>query len=86
MVRQKILIYLQNEIECFEFFISHSSFWYNQIYKLSRIYNENEHRVYNKIYTNKWWWKQQKKHPPQATIISILISKSKTVISLSHEN
>ncbi len=36
------------------------------------------------MHTSKWWWKQQKKHPLQATIIPILISSDKTVISLNH--
>ena len=36
------------------------------------------------MHTGKWWWKQQKKYPPQATIISILISNDKTVMSLSY--
>lgn len=36
------------------------------------------------MHTGKWWWKQQKEHPPQATIIPILISSDKTVMSLSH--
>ena len=36
------------------------------------------------MHTGKWWWKQQKQHSPQATIIPILISSDKTVMSLSH--
>ena len=36
------------------------------------------------MHTGKWCWKQQKEYPPPATIIPILISSDKTVISLSH--
>ena len=35
------------------------------------------------MHTGKGWWKQQKEHPLQATIIPILISSDKTVMSLS---
>ncbi len=59
-------------------------FRHDQTYEASRIYNENEQRVYNEMYTGKWWWKQQQKHPPQAIITPILILSNKTVMSLSH--
>ena len=36
------------------------------------------------MHTGEWYWKQQKKHPLQTTIILILISSNKTVISFSH--
>ena len=38
------------------------------------------------MHTGDWWWKQQIKHPPKVTIIPILLSSDKTVISLSHED
>ena len=38
------------------------------------------------MYIDKWWWKQQKEHPPQATIIPILISSYKMIMSLNHGN
>lgn len=44
-----------------EFLISHPSFQYNQIYKLSYVNNQNKHYVDNKIYTENLWQKQQKK-------------------------
>lgn len=33
-----------------------------------------------------WWWKKQKNLPVKATIIPILLTSDKTVISLKHEN
>ena len=36
------------------------------------------------MHTGDWWWKQQMEHPPEATIIPILLSSDKTVMSLSH--
>ena len=36
------------------------------------------------MYTGDWYWKQQMKHPPKVTIILILLSSDKTVMSLSH--
>ncbi len=38
------------------------------------------------MHTGEWWWKQQKEHPFQATIIPILISNDKMVMSPSHED
>lgn len=38
------------------------------------------------MHTGDWWWKQQKDHPPGATIIPILLSNDKTIMSLSHGN
>lgn len=43
MTIQKISIPLQNMTRCFEFFIDHLGFQHNQTYKLSHLYNENEH-------------------------------------------
>ncbi len=42
MTKQKIAINLQNMISYLEFLMRHLSFWHNQIYKPSHIYNENE--------------------------------------------
>ena len=36
------------------------------------------------MHTGDWWWNQQMEHPPKATIIPILLSSDKTVMSLSH--
>ncbi len=41
-------------IGCLEFLIDYPGFWYNQTYKLSYIFNENEHWVYNKMHTGEW--------------------------------
>ena len=53
MTRRKIAIHLQNVLGCLEFLMGHPSFWHNQIFEPSRIYNENEERVYNKMHTSK---------------------------------
>ena len=84
MARQEIAIHLRNVVGCLEFLMRHPGFRHNQTFEPSRVYNENEERVYNEMHTGEWWWKQQKEHPPQATIIPILISSDKTVMSLSH--
>ncbi len=84
MARREISIHSQNVIRCLEFLMGHPGFWHNQTYEPSRVFNENEYQVYNEMHTNEWWWKQQKEHPPQATIIPILISSDKTVMSFSH--
>lgn len=42
MARQKIEIYLQNMVECFEFTIRYPGFSYNQTFTPFCIYNKNE--------------------------------------------
>ena len=59
-------------------------FWHNQTYKPSCVYNKNEQQVYNEMRICKWWWNQQIKHPLQASIIPILISIDKTIMSLCY--
>ena len=55
MAWQEILIYSQNVIGCLEFLMGHLGFCHNQTYELSGIFNKNEHRVYNKMHTDKWY-------------------------------
>ncbi len=54
IARQEIAIYSQNMFGCLKFLMKHPGFWYNQIYKPSRIYNENERQVYNKMHIGEW--------------------------------
>ena len=43
MAGQEISIYLQNVMGCLEFLMSHPSFWHNQTYEPSCVFNENEY-------------------------------------------
>ncbi len=54
MAGQEIAIHLRNMLGCLEFFMRHPGFRHNQIYEPSRIYNENEQRVYNEMHTGEW--------------------------------
>ena len=84
MARREIAIHSQNVVRYLKFLMRHPGFWHNKTFEPSCIYNENEEQVNNEMHTGKWCWKQQKEHFPQATIIPILISSDKTVMSLSH--
>ena len=64
--------------------MGHTSFWENQTYQLSRVYNQKEDWVYNEMYMGDWWWNKQKELAVEATIIPILLVSDKTVMSLSH--
>ena len=86
MTRRKIAIHSRNVVGYLEFLMKYPDLWHNQTFELSCVYNENEEQVYKEMYTSKSWWKQQKEHPPQVTIIPILISNVKTVISVSHRD
>ncbi len=54
MADQEIAIHLRIIVGCLKFFMRYLSFWHNQIYKPSRIYNENEQQVYNEMHTDEW--------------------------------
>lgn len=53
IARQEIRIHSQNVMGCLKFLIRYPGFWYNQTYEPFYVYNENEDRVYNEIYTDK---------------------------------
>ena len=76
----------QNVRDYLRFFIGYTSFWKNQIYQPSYIYNQKEDRVYNKIYTGDWWRNKQTELSAGAIIILILLASDKSVISLSHRD
>ena len=84
MAGREISIHLRNMIRCLEFLMGYPGFWHNQTYEPSCIYNENEHQVYNEMHTGEWWWKKLKKHSSQVTIIPILISSDKMVMSFNY--
>ncbi len=64
--------------------MGYPGFWENKTYQPSRIYNQNDDQVYNKMYMGNWWWEKQKKLPAGAIIIPILLASDKTIMSLSH--
>lgn len=41
-------------------------------------------RVYNELHTGDWWWETQTKLPPGATVVPILISVDKTLMTMLH--
>jgi Plavaka transposase len=83
---QNLTIQSRNVIDCLRFFMGHPGFRENQTYQPSRIYNQNNDRVYNEMYTDNLWWEKQKELPAGATIIPILLASDKTVMSLSHRD
>ncbi len=52
---QSLTIQSRNVIDCLRFFMGHLGFWKNQTYQPSRIYNQNDARVYNEMHTGNWW-------------------------------
>ena len=51
IARREISIHSRNIIKYLEFLIDHPDYCHNQTYEPYRIFNENEHRVYNKMHT-----------------------------------
>ncbi len=52
MARLEMPIHSPNVIGCLKFLIGYPGFWHNQTNEPSRIYNENDQRVYNEMYTS----------------------------------
>ena len=66
--------------------MGYTGFWKNQTYQPFHIYNQKEDQVYNEIYTDDWWQNKQNKLFAEATLIPILFTSDKTVLSLSYGN
>ena len=87
---QRRIIYHRDVIDVVRFLLGHGPFENNLKYAPERHYtakldeDESASRVYNEMHTGDWWWRTQKDIPDGGTIIPILISSDKTVLSQHH--
>jgi hypothetical protein len=68
-----------------KFFLSHQSFIRDLFYAFIRQFNDDNQRIYTKMHIEDWWWKTQKKILEKTTIVSLLITSNKTMLS-QHQN
>jgi hypothetical protein len=64
-----------------KFLIEHSSFSANLSYALIRQFNDDNERIYFEMHIEDWWWKKQNEISEKTTIISLLISNDKIMLS-----
>ena len=87
---QRYTIYYRDIINIIRFLLEHGPFENNLKYTPERYYivrleeDESTSRVYNEMYTGNWWWRTQEQIPDGGTVIPILISSDKTVLSQHH--
>jgi hypothetical protein len=68
-----------------EFLIGHRPFADSLAYAPIRYYNgDNNERIYNELHTADWWWDTQLQLPTGATVIPVLLSTDKTIMTQHH--
>ena len=68
------------------YLIGHTPFKDEMQYQPIRLYRDEteEVRVYNELYSGDWWWDTQSKLPSGSTVVPILISVDKTLLTTLH--
>ncbi|KAF8265448.1 hypothetical protein EI94DRAFT_1858251 [Lactarius quietus] len=74
-------------IPCIRALFSNPEFAHDLICAPERHYTDSscKHRIYNEMHTGDWWWSVQmalESHQPGATVIPIIISSDKTLLTL----
>jgi len=77
-------ILYQDVTNVIAFLIGHRPFKDALAYAPKRLYNAENHRVYNELYSGDWWWETQGKLPSGATVVPILIAVDKTQLTMHH--
>jgi hypothetical protein len=70
--------------QCLEFLLGHTPFASDLTWGPVRKYYEDdtgESRVYDEMHTANWWWEKQLELPPGATIVPVIISSDKTLMT-----
>jgi hypothetical protein len=49
-----------------------------------RLHTPKGSRAYNEMHTGDWWWHTQEKLPANGTVVPIILSSDKTMLSQNH--
>ncbi len=71
----------QNIIDSLCFLLKHRLFEKDLVYAFIHHYNANNCQVYSEMHTIDWWWKTQEKLSDDITIVSLLLTTDKTVLT-----
>ena len=82
--RREYSIYFRDIERVIRFLMGHRPFMDNLTYAPVRRYGNSDARIYTELYTADWWWETQDKLPEGATLIPLLLSSDKTVLTQHH--
>ena len=78
---QKYIIQYYDVIDTLCFLLDHQSFYNNLIYASVQHYNDDAKWVYSEMHTEEWWWQTQTELLSSVTLVSLLISIDKTMLT-----
>ncbi len=79
-------IQYRNMINILKFLLKHCSFASNLKYASIKVYNINKNQMYMKMHINIWWWNTQALISEDDTIVSVLLTTDKIMLTQHHEN
>jgi hypothetical protein len=67
---------------CLEFLLGHQPFASDLVWApVKKYYGLSDSRVYDEMHTANWWWERQAELPPGATVVPVIISTDKTMMT-----
>ncbi len=79
-------IQYRNVINILKFLLKHHSFASNLKYASIKVYNVSENQMYMKMHINIWWWDMQALISEDNTIVSVLLTTDKIMLTQHHKN
>ena len=81
MARKKHTIRYRDALSAVKFLLGFAPFRDELTYAPIRQYTPEGSRAYNELHTGDWWWQMQEKLPDGATVVPIILSSDKTMLS-----
>jgi hypothetical protein len=81
MPRRKYTIRYRNALSVVRFLLGFPAFRDEMTYAPVHLHTPEGNRVYSELHTADWWWETQQKLPPNATVVPIMLSSDKTMLS-----
>jgi hypothetical protein len=67
---------------CLEFLLGHRPFASRLAWApVKKYYGSQNTRVYDEMHTGEWWWEKQSELPPGATVVPVILSTDKTLMT-----
>ena len=74
----------RNVLSVVKFLIGFTPFRDEMSYAPIKLFTPQGLRAYNEMHTGDWWWETQEKLPDSATVVPIILSSDKTMLSQHH--
>lgn len=84
--RREYSVQYQDIVSAIRFLIGHRPFRDNLAYAPVRQFTDEGKtcRAYNEMHTGDWWWRIQSQLPDNATVVPLILSTDKTVLTQHH--